>query len=319
MYTIYRIENGGLKIIPRITGGLENIWIKTESPTADELAELRSLIHIPEEVIRDTQDTNEVPKLDTIDGVPFILIQTPVAHEEKTKGKYAGHSVVPLGVLLHDSVILTITWHENDVSRYLDEKLKNISQNYIIDTTKTSELLIKLFLFTAKAYLRDLKDIHQRLHIPDSVTRADFDKDIIDLLFIEKSLVYFNASLRSNDVVLEKISKRKQFVQGTTIKEVLDDARDEMWQAIEVAKVYGRIVEDLRSALSSLISNDLTRKVNWLTKITVILMIPTLVGTFYGMNVALPIASNPAAFWILIIISIILAIVCILWLRYRAD
>lgn len=320
MYTIYKIENGTVTTVPKISKDLKHVWIKAESPSADELAELRACINIPEEVIKDTQDMNEVPKLDKINNIPFILLQTPIQHLSSDKKIPTAYTVAPLGILLTENIILTLTWCPNGVISYLEEKLQNIAHNFIVDTTKNTQFVVKLFLFTAKLYLRYLKDIQQRLTIPTSARHKEFDKDVIALLKIEESLVYFNASLRSNDIVLDKITKRKYFSTTEDAKEILDDARDETWQAIEVVKVYGRIVEDLRNALSSLISNKLTRTVNWLTKVTVILMIPALVATFYGMNVVLPMANHPQAFWFLVGGSVILTGLGIFGLnRYQAD
>jgi magnesium transporter len=217
---------------------------------------------------------------------------------------------------LNDRLLITITWGANDVVSYLEEKLKNIAHNRLVDTFALQQFIIKLFLFTAKMYLRHLKEIYHDLQIPLSEhTIPTFNEDIVSLLKIEQSLVYFDASLRSNYIVLEKIARRKQFTETENDRELLEDAEHESRQAVEVVKVYGHIVEDVQSALSSLISNNLTRTVNWLTKVTIVLMVPTLVATLYGMNVPLPFAHSNYAFSITIGISLVVTLFVIVWLN----
>ena len=317
MYTIYKIHNGSLQTIEKVSKDLEFVWIHAESPTASELAELRALIPIPDEVVKDTQDVNEVPKLDKIDDVTFILLQTPIRGTQKKGTKIHSFSVRPLGILIRGKIVLTIAWYPNDVILYVQEKMKKVGRNFIIDTKQLGEFTLKFFLFTAKMYLRCLKDINQSLTIPTNTSHTRYDKEIFDFLNVEESLVYFNASLSSNDIVLKKIAKRKQFVATEEEYDLLDDAMDETRQALEMTQVYSRIVEDLRNAISSLISNDLSRKVNWLTKVTFILMVPTLVGTLYGMNVPLPFADKPGAFWLVLVVSIVSTIGSVLWLNHH--
>lgn len=318
MYTIHRIHDGVRTTEERITRDVAHVWIEAESPTDAELDELRVIMPISDEITRDTQDVNEVPKLEIVDGVLYVLLQTPAKNSGKNKTVPSAHyDVSPLGILVKNDIIITIVWRPNDVVVYLKEKLSAIAQNHIVDTTKPEQMLIKWFLFSAKVYLRYLKEIHARLKVPSTTRHQHFEKDIVDLLNTEESLVYFNASLRSNGIVLDKLAKRRQIVGSEESKESLEDAQDEMLQALEVTKVYSHIVEDLRGAVSSLISNNLTRTVNWLTELTVIIMIPTLVASVYGMNVTLPFANRPLAFWAVMGIAVVLAVVAMLWLRRR--
>lgn len=316
MYTIYQIENNKCVIIKKITPNLRNVWIKAESPTDSELDELRQLLPISEEDIKDTLDINEVPKLEKNDDSFFLLLQTPVRNINQGEETLPTDYVVrPLSIFFNDRLVVTIVWGHNDITSYVEEKLANIAKNHLIDTSKTEQFVVKLFLFTAKTYLRYLKEIHLNLRVPVTTRHAEFDRQIIALLKIEESLVYFNASLRSNYILIEKISKRIQSPMSAELQELLEDADSETLQAVEVGKVYGRIVEDLRTALSSLISNTLSRKVNWLTRITLVLMVPPIIATFYGMNVGLPLENHPYAFWLILVATIVLTTVGILWLR----
>ncbi len=319
MHAIYSIRDGVRKeITPGAAVGAEAIWVNLNTPSEEDLAAVKSLIDLPFEVIAEVKDVNEVPKLDRVDEYLYLLLQTPIAapHADPDHPSDLDYATAPLAILLNDRMIVTVSWGNNDVIAYLEKKLKNIANNLIVDTGQHHQMALKFFLFTAKLYLRYLKDIYNRLQVPLFDHKIPtFDKDIIDLLKIEQSLVYFDTSLRSNYIVIEKISHRKQFVESEEGKELLDDVLNESRQAMEVVKVYSHIVEDVRGALSSLISNNLTRTVNWLTKVTVLLMIPTFVASVYGMNVPLPFAHSRYAFWIVVSISVGATAFGVWWLR----
>ncbi len=294
------------------------VWLNVESPTEDELKELSAIVDIPKEVITDVLDVNEVPKLDHIDEHLYILLQTPIATtpERTDQPTDPEYTTAPLAMLLSDQMLVTVSYGQNDTIVYLKQKLENIVNNRIVDTNHLPQVVVKVFLFTAKMYLRYLKELDNRLQLP--LSQHDirtFDKDIVDLLKVEQSLVYFDTSLRSNQIVIEKMARRKTFTATEDDQELMDDAVDELRQAVELSQVYGHIVEDIRNALSSLISNNLTRTVNWLTRVTVILMLPTLVGTLYGMNVPLPYANSAHAFAIVVGFSLLATFLGFLWLR----
>lgn len=322
MVTLYSIHDGVLKTITDINAQtvdmLSAVWLNIQSPTERELEELKVLVDIPKEVITDVLDMNEVPKLDRIDEYLYILLQTPIATPQPDRDHPIDleYTTAPLAMLLSDRMLITVSDESNDTMEYLKEKLENVDNNRIIDTDHLPQIVVKIFLFTAKMYLRYLKEIYHRLQIPlsqrDTLT---FDKDIVDLLKVEQSLVYFDTSLRSDHIVIEKMTRRKVFTETDDDQELMDDAVDELRQAVELSQVYAHIVEDIRNALSSLISNNLTRTVNWLTKVTVILMFPTLVATLYGMNVQLPYAHSPHAFGIVVFISLTVTLLGFLWLR----
>lgn len=323
MFSIYSIHDGKSEMLPNLTQQqmkeVSEVWVDLVSPTEDDIIALAPLIKIPEEVITDVRDVNEVPKLDKLDGMFYLLAQTPLFTPPKdTEQLDIKYSVNPLAILLTPQCIVTISARKNDVISYLETKIKNTSHNHIVDTQHQPQFVTKILLLTAKMYLRYLRDLYNRLQIPLAERRlTELDKEIIDLLSIERSLVYFNAALSSNYIVLEKLARRRGFMETEDDRELLDDTIDEMRQALEMVKVYGHIAEDTRNALSSLISNNLTRTVNWLTKLTLILMLPTLVGTFYGMNVPLPFTNSLHAFSIVVGISLLISVVGALWIRSR--
>ncbi len=323
MFSIHSIHDGKSEILPKLTEqnikDISGVWVNLISPTEEDIAALAPLVKIPEEVIADVRDINEVPKLDKLDGMFYLLAQTPLSTPPKDKDELEiKYSVTPLAILLTPQCIVTVSSKKNDVISYLETKIKNVTNNHIVNTQHQPQFVTKILLLTAKMYLRYLRDLYNRLQIPLTERRLkELDKETIDLLSTERSLVYFNGALSSNYIVLEKLARRRGFMEVEEERELLDDTLDEMRQALEMVKVYGHIAEDTRDALSSLISNNLTRTVNWLTRLTLILMLPTLVGTFYGMNVPLPFANSLHAFSIVVGISLLISVVGALWIRSK--
>ncbi len=304
MHKIYKTHKGKIFNPEKIS---DDCWIDINSPTEDEIFNIKSKINIPEEFLASIRDIDEVPKFEKEDNLNFILIQTPVMHEENGKDDEPeiNFSIAPLGIIYTSNLILTISEGKNDVIEYLKLKLKNYTKNRIIHTDDIPQMILKLILFTEKLYLRYSKIINQKIRAAQSnLEQSPKNEEIINLMNLEKSLVYFSTSLHSNNVVFEKISKRKFFTSNEENEELVEDILDESKQAIETVKIYGKIINNISTTFASIISNNLNRTVKLLTSMTIILMIPTLVASVYGMNVALPFQSSSYAFWITVSISI---------------
>ncbi|MEZ4086996.1 MAG: magnesium transporter CorA family protein [Candidatus Gracilibacteria bacterium] len=313
MYKIYKTVRGKLTNPQKPTPGC---WIDINSPTEEDLQELSPYFEIPEEVLVSVRDVDEVPKVEEEEDFQFILIQTPLNKARSGIGEYA---VVPLGILYNRDYVITISDGKNDIMNYLRLKLKNFSNNKIINTSKKQQFIMKLVLFSSKIYLRYLKVINAGINSAqkDLGDRAQNEK-ITQLLDIGKSLAYFNRSLRSNRFVIEKLSKRRIFKATEDDEELVEDAMDETVQAIETVKIYERIVIDTANTFATVISNEVNRTVKTLTSITIILMIPTLVASMYGMNIPLPYQDSPHAFLIVLAMLIISSVIGILFF-YRSK
>lgn len=290
-----------------------NSWIDITSPTQEDIEELKPFFEIPEDVLVSVRDREEVPKMEEVDDFQFILIQTSYQPEAETveDGEYL---VKPMGIIFNRNYVITITDGQNDVITYLKTKLKNYANNRIIDTSKPQRLILKLILFSAKMYLRSLKKINHVIHLSQEEMGKSFDnKDIIKLMDIEKSLTYFNKSLHSNHLIIEKISKRKYFNQDETDEELVQDVVDENKQALETGKIYENIVTNTANTFSTIISNSVNQNVKFLTSLTIILMLPTFTASVYGMNIALPFQNSPFAFEYVMLISLFLVLGGIIW------
>lgn len=308
MLKIYKTSRDSI-VYPKKPG--PNTWIDLNSPTEEELDFLKPFIEIPEDVLSSIKDIDEVPKLEKIDGANFILIQTPrITSEEEQEETVSGdYSITPLGIIYNADILITLSEGKNDVMNYLKNKLKNFEKNQLIDTSNIPQLILKILLFNSKIYLRYLKIINQKIRlVQNNLEQSPENEKIIHLMDLEKSLVYFGTSIHSNHVVLEKLGKRKFFTGTEDDEELFEDIFDENKQAIETVKIYGRIVSNVSNTFASIISNNLNRTMKFLTSVTLILMLPTLVASVYGMNVPLPFQESPHAFLIVMVFSIALSL-----------
>ncbi len=294
MYRIYKTVRGRLT---NPKNPSPDCWIDINSPTQEDIEALAPYFEIPEEVLISVRDTDEVPKLEEVDDFQFILIQTPLNKIESEEGEF---NVTPLGILYNRDYVITISEGKNDVIAYLKTKLKNYNRNKIINTAEKHKLILKLILFSSKIYLKYLKVIYQRIFTAQSeIEKAYQDQELINLIDISKSLAYFNRSLRSNHIVVaDKLGKRKMFKATEEDEELFDDVIDETRQAIETVKIYDRIAVDTANNMATIISNRLNQTVKTLTSVTIILMLPTLMASIYGMNIQLPFQEHESAFLI---------------------
>lgn len=296
-------------------------WIDIISPTEEDIKSLERMVEIDEDIIRSIRDYDEVPKMEKYDGYDFILLQTPKVtidqeddEEDNDDEIYYKYSISPLGIIFRPDLIITLSEGRNDIIQYLRIKLKNFQKNKIINTFNVAQFVLKLLLFTSKIYLRYLKAINQKLRqVQRNLELAAKNEEIMHLMDLQKSIVYFNTSLQSNQIVIEKITKRKFFNSNEDNEELIEDILDENKQAISTVKIYGQIITSTSNTFTSVISNNLNVTLRFLTTLTIILMIPTLVASIYGMNVELPFMRSQHAFSIVITISIVLSLFGAFW------
>ena len=302
MIEIFKSFKGELKLIKKPARGC---WINLICPTKKELSKISHIIEMPQDVISSLRDMDEMPDMEKEDNFLFIITRTPQKNSNNTKLEY---STIPLGIILLDNYLITLCFNDNDVITQLKSQK--------IYTAKKIQTTLKILLISAKAYLIYLNMINKKVHIiQERLEKTMKNEDILGLLNIQKSLVYFSTSLKSNQFLIERLTKTKVFTQFEHDKELLEDMIEENEQAIEMTKIYSNILTGMTDTSASLISNNLNIVMKLLTSITLILMLPTLVASIYGMNIALPFQTSPYAFLITMAISVALAIigVIILW------
>ena len=185
-------------------------------------------------------------------------------------------------------------------------------------TYKKSRFILQILYLNSSYYLTFLKQINKETEIAEYILKNSMkNKELLKLLSLEKGLVYFTTSLKSNEIVMEKTMKGKIIKLYEEDEDILEDAITENRQAIEMAKIYSDILNGTMDAYASIISNNLNGVMKFLTSITIVLAVPTMMSSFWGMNVELPFQHNPFGFVIMLIVAIILTLIVTWWLKKK--
>lgn len=289
----------------------KDCWINIYPPFNHEnLKQISVDFNIPLDFLIDSLDIDERARFEREDEVKLIVVKTPIANED-TDIRNAKYVTIPIGIIITPDVILTISPHENPViNSFLNNTVKNFTtQNKARFVTQIFERNVFYFLY----FLKEIN--HERNEFEKELYTSMRNEELTKLLSIEKSLVYFVTSLRSNELLMLK-TQRTDFLkvkENEEITEFFDDVVIDNGQALEMANIYTNILSGTMDAFASIISNNLNVVMKRLTSVTIILMIPTLITSFYGMNVDLPLQSSPYAYVIIILLSLLVCI-SLFWL-----
>ena len=288
-------------------------WINMVAPNDDEITEVCKKLKISEDFIRYALDNEEKARIDIEEDDNTILFIVDIPTREK-EGDSLIYTTMPIGVIfVRDDYLITVSIKENSI---IQNMMKNNMKNIV--TYKKSRFLLQLLYENSSMYLNLLKKINKETEIAESILKNSMkNRALLKLLNLEKSLVYFTTSLKSNEVVMEKTMRGKIIKLYEEDEDILEDAIIENKQAIEMAKIYSDILNGTMDAYASIISNNLNRVMKFLTSIIIILSIPTMIASFWGMNVPVPMQNNPYGFVILIGFSIIISVIATLWLNKR--
>jgi magnesium transporter len=241
----------------------------------------------------------------------FIITRTPhklTATDPESKYLSAvEYLTLPLGIMINKDYIVTICFRNNEIIDQLKVKKFKFTK---------SLLLLKLLLISSKTYLKYLKEIDRKIKvIEERFEVVQKSKDIYDLLDLKKSLIYFNTSLKTDQILIEKVARNKDFVVTEDDKDLINDVIDENKQAIVTTAIYKNIITDTTDLFNSLTSNNLNKIMKLLTSITIVIAIPTMVAGIYGMNVPLPFDHHPQAFIVVMAIIMLFSFlgVFVLW------
>lgn len=273
-------------------------WVNLINPTEEEIHTVVNTLNVPLDFIRSALDEEERAYIDTEDQFTLVLIDIPVISKEEYTGLYG---TIPLGIIIGDKHIITICLSENPIlNDFISGRVKKFY------TFKKTRFLFQLLYRNSTYYLQYLRHIDKLSDkIEKELHRSMKNKELIELLGLEKSLVYFSTSLKSNEVILEKIMRVKPIKMYPEDEEILEDVIIENKQAIEMANIYSTILSGTMDAFASVISNNLNIVMKFLASITIVLSIPTMVASFFGMNVNIPLENNPHAFLIIFIMSFV--------------
>lgn len=286
-------------------------WINMVSPTEEEIKKVCKNIQISEDFIRYALDYEEKARIDVEEDEHTILFIIDIPVIEKENGNKI-YSTMPIGVIfVRDDYFITVSLTKNHIIDQLEEK-KNIV------TYKKSRLLLQIFYANAERFLTLLKRLNKETEVAESVLKNSMkNKELLKLLSLKKGLVYFTTSLKANEVVMEKTLRGNLVKLYEEDEDILDDAIIENKQAIEMSKIYSDILTGTLDAYASIISNNLNAVMQFLTSITIILAIPTMISSYWGMNVPVPLQNNPFGFIIIVLFSIMIGIIATLWLKRK--
>ena len=312
MIKIYNsdINTNELKTLKEIENGS---WINMVNPTDEEINKVCQAVKIKEDFIRYSLDYEEKARIDEEDedGTILFVVDVPIIEKEKESEIY---TTMPLGmIVVRDEYFITVSLKKNFIIESFEKKrVKGFS------TYRKSTFLLQIMYKNAAHYLTYLKQINKETEIAESILKNSMkNRELLKLLSLEKGLVYFTTSLKSNEVVMEKTLRGKILKLYDEDEDILEDAIIENKQAIEMSKIYTVILNGTMDAYASIISNNLNGVMKFLTSITIILAIPTLIASLWGMNVPVPLQNNPFGFPILVIISILVTIIAVLMLKRR--
>lgn len=299
-------------------------WINMVSPSEDEIKEVCENLNIQEDFIRYALDFEEKARIDMEedDDTTLFIIDVPIIEKEKAsegdeETNYI-YTTMPLGmIVVRDDYFITVSLKKNKIIEELESGIKsNRLKN--IQTYKKSRLLLHILYKNSSYYLTLLKRINRETEIAESVLKSSMrNKELLKLLSLDKSLVYLTTSLKSNEIVMEKTLRGKVIKLYEEDEDILDDAIIENKQAIEMSRIYSEILNGTMDAYASIISNNLNVVMKFLTSITIVISIPTLIASFWGMNVPVPLQDNPYGFVILLIFSFVVGLVSMFWLKKK--
>jgi magnesium transporter len=304
MITFYKSIEHELRTIPDPVVGS---WLNVIQPTPEEIARLIEL-GIPQDYITYSLDIDERARTEREDGELLILLRVSLFEGESADIPYI---TIPLGIILTDHYIVTICRQENEVVQEM-MRLKDLS------TAKRNRFVLRLLLRAATRYLTHLRQITKSVDaLEDQLQLSTRNKEVLELLKYQKSLTLFTTALKSHELLMKRLQQSQMFRTYEEDEDLLEDVLTETQQAIEMTNISSNILSSMMDAFASIISNNLNTVMKFLASITIIVSIPTLVASFFGMNVQLPMQDHTLAFIGIVFLAAALIIVVgiIFWRR----
>ena len=287
-------------------------WINMVSPSEAEINEVCNKTGVSDDFIRYALDYEEKARIDIEDdGTILFILDVPIIEKEQDAEIY---TTMPVGlIVVRDEFFITVSLKKNKIIGNLER-----SMNKRVITYKKSRFIFQFFYENASVFLKLLKQINKETEVAESILKKTLqNKELLKLLNLEKSLVYFTTSLKANEIVMEKTLRGKIIKLYDEDEDLLEDAIIENKQAIEMSKIYSDILNGTMDAYASIISNNLNGVMKMLTSLTVILAIPTLIASLWGMNVPVPFQNSNFGFIIMLVMVVIVTVVTIIWLKMR--
>lgn len=289
------------KRMTRIPEFEEGCWVDLVNPTDDEVEDAVAVTGVPEEMLKAALDEEETARSERDEECTMFLVDTPTIRDTEDGDIY---ETIPIALIHNSKCIVTVSLRGNPVLGDF------ISNRTAVDTCKPVLFILTFMMGNAKKFLSNLRQIDKKsLRVQAELHRSMKNKELIQLLDLENSLVYYSTSLSANIGVFSKMERLPVISQNEEYKDLFDDVAIEMRQAVEMCNIYRDILSGTMDAFASVISNNVNIVMKLLTVITIIITIPTLVASLWGMNVHVPFENSAGGFWIIIAISVVVTAV----------
>ena len=308
MIRIFKTTDSGIR---KVAVAEEGCWIALTNPTAEELSTTADQFNIDVDDLKSPLDEEERSRIQVEENYTLIILDIPTIEERKGREYFY---TIPFGIIFTDKYIFTVCLVDSPVlTVFMDGRVRDFY------TYKRTRFIYQMLYRNATMFLQYLKiidkksdEVEKKLHI------SQRNQELIEMLDLEKSLVYFTTSLRGNEVVLEKLMRNTSIPRYEDDEELLEDVIIENKQAIEMAKIYSDILSGTMDAFASVISNNLNVVIKFMSTVTIVLSIPTMIASFYGMNFQhIPLGDNPYGFYIVTAITLIVTVVLVFFFKKK--
>lgn len=303
MYLIYRSTATGLEVTDTFEPGC---WINVVAPSEEELLILRKKLGVHEDYLSAALDEDEAARFDSEDSQSLVVVDVP--HKSDLDTAY--YETVPFAIIMMKSYIVTVSLMDLPFLRkFTEHRIKGFYTQF------KTRFVLQLLYEASSQYLHNLRILEKiTSSVETKMLKAQRNDDLIDMLKVEKSLVYFQTSLRGNQSVLDRLLRAEHIKNYPDDQDLLEDVIIENKQAIEMANLYFNILTGTMDAYASMISNNQNDVIKILTVVTMLMAIPTIISGFFGMNVAVPLDEyGDYAFWAIIAVTVVIGLV-VAWL-----
>jgi len=302
LITIYKTTENGLEVMAE---PVHNAWINVIDPTTDEIEWLTS-IGLPQDFVTYPLDVDERARTEREDdGTLLVLLRVPYFQGVRADVPYI---TIPLGVITNSKLLVTISRRPNDIlQEFASGRVRNL------ETNKRNRFILRLLLSAASRYLSYLREIDRIIDsVEDQLQRSQRNRELLELLKYQKSLVYFTTALKSNELMMERLQRWQFFRMYEEDEDLLEDVITENQQAIEMTSISTNILSSTLDTFASIISNNLNVVMKFLASATIVVNLPTIVYSFFGMNVDLPFQNLGFSAAIIFGVSLAIMIVVVL-------
>lgn len=290
----------------------EGCWVNLCDPSEEEIQQVVSFFGVESNFVTAALDEEESAHIDVEDdGSSLFVVDTPfIQKDDETNFSYI---TIPLGIVLCEKGMITVCLKEAPILEpFLNDRVRSFSTN------KKTRFLLQILYRNASKFLQYLKQIDKASTLVENELHKSMkNRELIQMMRLEKSLVYFSTSLKGNETVLEKLTRSRTITRYDEDEDLLEDVIIENKQAIEMCTIYRDIMSGTMDAFASIISNNLNIVMKWLAVITIVLSIPQIVFSLFGINTGIPWEGAIEGFWYVLALGGLGCIVGAIWMWHK--